>query len=393
MLQEKNPTLQIYTKLKYYNKFCQFQILVIFANMEQTIINSSGYSIFIGNDVYDTIRSFLYRYEFSEHKIFVLVDHNSRRYCLPRLMSNIQLFQKVHILEVPNGEEIKDISYCQKLWQEMADNNADRNSILINLGGGVISDLGGFVAATFKRGISFLNIPTTLLSMVDASIGGKVGIDMKGLKNQIGLFSNPQVVFVIPEFLDTLPRRQLVAGFSEVIKHAIIYEKNYWEELSNQSFDEIKDWKELIDWSVEVKNNFITEDPLDTGFRKVLNFGHTIGHAIETFSFQNDNEFLLHGEAIAIGMICELYISSKVTRLPKSEMDEVIHYISSLFNHYPLRSGNFDLILDIMKHDKKNTGNNYNFTLLSSIGNSMINQEVDAKLILESLRFYQNLGS
>ena len=393
MLQEKNPTLQIYTKLKYYNKFCQFQILVIFANMEQTIINSSGYSIFIGNDVYDTIRSFLYRYEFSEHKIFVLVDHNSRRYCLPRLMSNIQLFQKVHILEVPNGEEIKDISYCQKLWQEMADNNADRNSILINLGGGVISDLGGFVAATFKRGISFLNIPTTLLSMVDASIGGKVGIDMKGLKNQIGLFSNPQVVFVIPEFLDTLPRRQLVAGFSEVIKHAIIYEKNYWEELSNQSFDEIKDWKELIDWSVEVKNNFITEDPLDTGFRKVLNFGHTIGHAIETFSFQNDNEFLLHGEAIAIGMICELYISSKVIRLPKSEMDEVIHYISSLFNHYPLRSGNFDLILDIMKHDKKNTGNNYNFTLLSSIGNSMINQEVDAKLILESLRFYQNLGS
>lgn len=361
--------------------------------MEQSIINSTGYSIFIGNDVYDTIRSFLYRYEFSEHKIFVLVDHNSRKYCLPRLMSNIQLFQKVHILEVPTGEEIKDITYCQKIWQEMADNNADRDSILINLGGGVISDLGGFVATTFKRGINYLNIPTTLLSMVDASIGGKVGVDMKGLKNQIGLFSNPQVVFVIPEFLDTLPKRQLLAGFAEVIKHSVIYEKNYWDEISGLTFDEIKDWKELIDWSVEVKNYFVTEDPRDTGFRKVLNFGHTIGHALETFSFQNDQDILLHGEAIAIGLICELYISTKVTRLPKSEMDEVVEYITSLFKHYPLRSGNFDLIMDIMKHDKKNTGSNYNFTLLTSIGNSMINQDVDSKLILESLRFYQSLGS
>lgn len=361
--------------------------------MEQTIINATGYSIFIGNDVYDTIRSFLYQYEFSEHKIFVLVDHNSRKYCLPRLMSNIQLFQKVHILEVPSGEEIKDVKYCQKLWQEMADNNTDRNSILINLGGGVISDLGGFVAATLKRGIRFLNIPTTLLSMVDASIGGKVGVDMKGLKNQIGLFSNPQVVFIIPEFLDTLPKKQLISGFAEVIKHAIIYERAYWEELSIQKFEDIKDWKDIIDWSVEVKNYFITEDPKDTGFRKVLNFGHTIGHAIETYSFQNDKEPLLHGEAVAIGMICELYISSKVTRLPKSEMDEVVHYISSLFKHYPLRSGNFDLILDIIKHDKKNTGNSFNFTLITTIGNSMINQEADAALILESLRFYQNLES
>ena len=359
--------------------------------MEQTIINSNGYSIFIGNDVYSTIRSFLYQYEFSKHKIFVLVDHNSRKYCLPRLMSNIQLFQKVYVLEVPFGEEVKDIAYCQKLWQEMADNNADRNSILINLGGGMISDLGGFVAATFKRGIRYLNIPTTLLSMVDASIGGKVGVDMKGLKNQIGLFSNPQAVFIIPEFLDTLPERQLQAGFAEIIKHSIIYENHYWEELSNQQFDEIKDWRELIDWSVEVKNYFITEDPLDTGFRKVLNFGHTIGHAFETFSFQNDQELLLHGEAVAIGMICELYLSSKITRFPKNEMDEVIHYITSHFKHFPLRSGNHDLILDIMKHDKKNSGDNFNFTLLTSIGNSLINQEVDVKLILESLRFYQSL--
>ncbi|OQX81708.1 MAG: 3-dehydroquinate synthase [Bacteroidetes bacterium 4484_249] len=361
--------------------------------MEQTIINSNNYSIFIGDDVYNTIRSFLYQYEFSEHKIFVLVDENSRKYCLPRLMSNIQLFQKVHILEVPAGKEIKDIDTCQRLWQELADNNCDRNSILVNLGGGVISDMGGFVASTFKRGIRYFNIPTTLLSMVDASIGGKVGVDMKGLKNQIGLFSNPQVVFIIPEFLDTLPERELRAGFSEVIKHSIIYERQYWDDLSDKNFKEISKWKDIIDLSVEIKNYFILEDPLDTGFRKVLNFGHTIGHALETFSLHNDSNPLTHGEAVAIGLICEIYISNKIAKLPKIEMDEIVHYISTNFSHYQIQSDNFDMITDIMKHDKKNIGDEFNFTLLTSIGNSLINQNVDINTILESLRFYQNIDS
>ncbi|MBM3434750.1 MAG: 3-dehydroquinate synthase [Bacteroidetes bacterium] len=365
-------------------------IFTIFARM-QTIINSKGYSIFIGDDVYDTIRSFLYQFEFSDHKVFVLSDNNSRKYCLPRLMSNIQLFQKVKILEIRDGEEYKTIETCQQLWYELSENNADRNSMLINLGGGVITDLGGFVAATFKRGIRYLNIPTTLLSMVDASIGGKVGVDMKGLKNQIGLFSNPQAVFAIPEFLDTLPQRQIHSGFSEVIKHAIIYDKQYWDELVAKPLTGIKRWKEIIDWSAEIKNYFIMEDPLDTGFRKVLNFGHTIGHAVETFSLQNDTHPLLHGEAVAIGMICELYISHIQAKMPKDEMDEVIKYIMSCFKYYSFRSGNFDLVVEYMKHDKKNTGENFNFTLLTSIGNSLISQEVDIKLIRESLRFYQNL--
>jgi 3-dehydroquinate synthase len=359
--------------------------------MIQKIINSKGYSIFIGNDVYDTIRSYLYQFEFSEHKIFVLADINSRKYCLPRLMSNIQLFQKVHIIEIQDGEEFKNLNTCQRLWQELADNNADRNSILINLGGGVICDMGGFVASTFKRGIRYLNIPTTLLAMVDASMGGKVGIDLKGLKNEVGLFSNPQVVFTIPEFLDTLPERQFRSGFAEVIKHSIVYEKQFWEDLSAKPYSQIKEWREIIDWSVEIKNYFVMEDPFDKGFRKVLNFGHTIGHAIETFSIQNDSQPLLHGEAVAIGLICELFISNQQSELPKSEMDEVIQYISANYEHYPFRSGNFDLIIDNMKHDKKNTDNKFNFTLLTSIGNSLINQAVDINLITESLRFYQNL--
>jgi 3-dehydroquinate synthase len=359
--------------------------------MEQTIINANGYSIFIGNDVFDTIRSYLLQYEFKENKIFVLVDENSRKYCLPRLMSNIQLFQQVHILEVPPGEETKSLKSCQQLWMELTNSGADRNSVLINLGGGVLSDLGGFVASTFKRGIRYVNIPTTLLAMVDASIGGKVGVDMDGLKNQIGVFANPQVVFVIPEFLDTLPERQMSNGFAEIVKHALIYEKHYWDELSAKPFRDINNWKEIIDWSMEIKNYFVTEDPLDTGFRKVLNYGHTIGHAIETFSLQHDDKPLLHGEAIAIGLICESYISQKIAGLPHDELDEIVHYVLNNFDRYPFRSGNFDLIIDIMKHDKKNTGNHFNFTLLTSIGNSLINQQVDISLVRESLQFYLNI--
>lgn len=359
--------------------------------MIQKIINSKDYSIFIGDDVYDTIRSYLYQFEFSEHKIFVLADKNSRKYCLPRLMSNIQVFQKVHILEIQDGEEFKNLNTCQRLWQELADNGADRNSILINLGGGVICDMGGFVASTFKRGIRYLNIPTTLLAMVDASIGGKVGVDLKGLKNEIGLFSNPQVVFIIPEFLETLPPQQLLSGFAEVIKHSIIYEKHFWNDLSLKTFHTIANWRDIIDWSVEIKNYFVLEDPYDKGFRKVLNFGHTIGHAIETFSLLNDQQPLLHGEAVAIGLICELYISGQQAKLPQSEMDEVNHYIMTNYQHYSIRTDSFDQIIENMKHDKKNSGNKFNFTLLTSIGNSLINQEVDLKLITESLRFYQNL--
>jgi 3-dehydroquinate synthase len=359
--------------------------------MEQRIINSNGYSIFIGNKVYDTIRSYLHQYEFQENKIFVLVDENSRKYCLPRLMSSIQLFQQVHIMEIPQGEESKNFDTCQRLWQTLSDKGANRDSVLINLGGGVVSDLGGFIASTFKRGIRYLNIPTTLLSMVDASIGGKVGIDMKELKNQIGLFANPQVVFIIPELLETLPERQFRSGFAEIIKHSLIYEKHYWDELSERSLKFIHNWEEIINWSVEIKNYFIMEDPFDSGFRKVLNFGHTIGHALESFSMLHDSEPLLHGEAVAAGIICEAYISHKQCKLPKNELDEISAYIHSNFSHYPARPESFDMIIEIMKHDKKNSGGEYNFTLLSSVGNSLINQNVDINLVIESFQYYQNL--
>lgn len=374
-------------------KFFYHKIISIFASMEQTIVNSNGYSIFIGNEAFDTVRAYLHQYEFKENKIFVLVDENSRKYCLPRLMSNIQLFQQVHILEVPAGEEIKNLDTCRRLWQELTDNGADRNSVLINLGGGVISDLGGFVASTFKRGIRYVNIPTTLLAMVDASVGGKVGIDMNGLKNQVGLFSNPQSVFIIPEFLDTLPERQFKTGFAEIIKHALIYEKHYWEDLSEKALADITDWREIIEWCIEIKNYFVTEDPIDKGFRKVLNFGHNIGHAVETYSLQNEDHLISHGEAVAIGLVCESYISQKIAGLPMDQFEDIAHYISKNFDHYPFKLENFDFVLESIRHDKKNIGNNVNFTLLTAIGNSLINQVVEMNIIRESLIYYHNMNA
>ena len=215
---------------------------------------------------------------------------------------------------------------------------------------------------------------------------------MEGLKNQIGLFSNPQAVFIIPEFLDTLPDRQFKTGFAEIIKHALVYEKQYWEDLSEKNFKEISDWREIIEWCIEIKNYYVTEDPLDTGFRKVLNFGHTIGHAVETFSMMNDDDVMSHGEAVAIGLVCESYISHKIAGLKMEMFEEISHYISANFDHYPFRVENFDFVLDSIKHDKKNTGNNLNFTLLTTIGNSLINQSVDLNIIRESLIYYHNMG-
>jgi len=360
--------------------------------MEQTIINSNGYSVFIGNGVFETIRSFLMQYEFKENKIFVLVDENSRKYCLPRLMSNIQLFQQVKILEVNSGEESKTLETCARIWQKLNNERADRKSVLINLGGGFVSDMGGFIASCYKRGIRYVNIPTSLLAMVDASIGGKVGINLNGVKNQVGLFSNPQVVFIMPEFIDTLPERQIKTGFAEIIKHALIYEKQYWDELSQKPFDRIKDWQEIINWSVEIKNYFVMEDPLETGFRRVLNFGHTIGHAIESYSMIND-QTLTHGEAIAIGLICESYLSNKLAGLPDADLNNIVSYISSTFPFFKMSESGIEHILDYMKQDKKNSKQQINFTLLTSVGNSMINQQVDVGLIIESLNFYRQLSA
>src|SRR5690606_32174448 len=205
------------------------------------------------------------------------------------------------------GEENKNIDFCIGIWKMLLDFGAERNSLLINLGGGVVTDMGGFAASTYKRGIDFVQIPTTLLSQVDASIGGKTGIDLDTVKNIIGTFTQPEAVYINVDFLNTLDKRQLVSGFAEMIKHDFIFDASYFEDLKGFSFD--RPDEDLIYRSVGIKNEVVKQDPKESGLRKILNFGHTIGHAVETYSIDNDDNPLLHGEAIAVGMICEAYLS------------------------------------------------------------------------------------
>ena len=235
-------------------------------------IKSDNYSIWLGGNSLSKLDISGYS------KVAILVDENTKRDCLPKLPQ----FENPIIIEIKSGEENKNINTCNFIWEQLTAQHFDRNSLLINLGGGVIGDMGGFAASTYKRGIDFIQIPTTLLAMVDASVGGKLGVDFNGLKNQIGLFNNPESVLIFPEFLETLPENQLKSGFAEVVKHALISDKNLWEELTSTTFDKLN-WEAIILTSIQIKNNIILSDPFEKGNRKKLNFGHTFGHAVESY--------------------------------------------------------------------------------------------------------------
>jgi 3-dehydroquinate synthase len=294
-----------------------------------------------------------------------------------------------NIIEVDPGEENKNIDYCIGIWRMLLDFGADRNSLLINVGGGVVTDMGGFAASTFKRGIDFVQVPTTLLSQVDASVGGKTGIDMAGVKNIIGTFTQPKAVFICTDFLKTLDERQLVSGFAEVVKHGLIYDSAYFGALKTIAPTTVS--PELIHRSVEIKNEVVTSDPFEKGLRKILNFGHTIGHAIESYSLANDKSPLLHGEAIAIGMICETYLSYKHNKLSGAALDEITGYIKSAFPDYRFSNKIYPDLFGYMHNDKKNDQGNIGFSLLSGIGTCTFNHYLDEAQIKECLDFYVDL--
>ena len=318
-------------------------------------IESDNYSIWIGQDSLSKLNVSKYS------KIGILVDENTKEFCLP-LLSEIK---KSIIIEIKSGEENKNIDTCNLIWEALSKNSFDRNSLLINLGGGVIGDMGGFCASTYKRGIDFIQIPTSLLAMVDASVGGKLGIDFNGLKNQVGLFSNPKLVIINPKFLETLPENELRSGFAEVVKHALIIDKNLWERLKNSTLLEL-DWEEIIETSVQIKNKIVISDPKEKGERKKLNFGHTFGHAIESYYLQKGTP-ILHGEAIFMGIILESELSS----LSVSEKNDIKNYILSNFS-LPYTPSKSDL-LNFLRNDKKNFEEKINFSLLEGIGNCTIN--------------------
>ena len=317
-------------------------------------IKADNYSIWLG-------KKSLTKLDISSYsKVAILVDENTKKYCLnllPKLNNSI-------IIEIESGEKNKTISTCNLIWEQLTINNFDRNSLLINLGGGVIGDMGGFAAATYKRGVDFIQIPTTLLAMVDASIGGKLGINFNGLKNQVGLYSNPESVIINPKFLETLPEEELKSGFAEVVKHALITDKGLWKNITSTPFNNL-DWKEIIYTSLKIKNKIVISDPKEKGERKILNFGHTFGHAIESYYLEKGTP-ILHGEAIFMGIILE----SEISDLTQSDKNEIKNYILSNFAlpYTPKKSYLHKFLLN----DKKNQEGKINFSLLKRIGNCTI---------------------
>lgn len=352
------------------------------------VIKSSNYSVFVTSDIVTEINTFLKDYNFS--KIVVLVDENTIAHCYPQLVSGIPAFEKAEIIELESGEENKTIEICTQLWLTLEELGVDRKSLIVNLGGGVIGDMGGFVASTFKRGIPFINIPTTLLAQVDAAVGGKVGVDLNYLKNLVGLFSNPLAVFVDSAFLHTLNEKQRLSGFVEMLKHALIADTVYWKKLKTANLQTLDDFNTLIETSIHIKNKIVLTDPYEKNIRKMLNFGHTVGHAVET-CFLEQQQPILHGEAIAVGIICESFLSHKLLGLSTNELKEIVDIIVANYFPIALCEQQIDHIVELMFHDKKNTGGQINFSLLSSIGTCEINQTIPTtELLKEALNYYKN---
>lgn len=345
-----------------------------------------NYKVHISDDLRQ-LASVISRFEFSQ--AFILVDDNTLECCLPLLMKSVTALKRSVIFQIPDGERNKNIGTCIKLWQELLEKGADREALLINLGGGVIGDMGGFVASTYKRGIPFINVPTTLLSQVDATVGGKLGVDFMNAKNVIGLFNNPQAVFIHPAFLKTLPDDELLSGFAEMIKHALISSADLWDEIKQINPFKTKSWAQLIHRSLLVKKKIVESDPYEKGVRRTLNFGHTIGHAFESAALEAGIK-LLHGHAVAIGIIVESYLSVKLLRLPEKHLHDITDFILKYYRQY------FDSeISDInwkgwIKHDKKNAYGRLNFTLLKSIGKPAINLDCDFQQIVEAAGFLKS---
>ncbi len=349
-------------------------------------ICTENYDIHI-NDFKKSLKDLLEGKKYSS--IAVLVDENTERDCLPLFLE--MLGMEIPIIKISSGEIHKNINTCQFIWKQMMELGMGRHSLLLNLGGGVIGDMGGFCASTFKRGIDFIQIPTTLLSQVDASVGGKLGIDFMGIKNSIGVFNDPQTVCIDPIFLKTLPEREIRSGFAEIIKHALIKNENQWQEIREIKDLSQVDWHVFIADSVKIKRDIVQEDPFEKGLRKALNFGHTIGHGIESV-FLEKPDFLLHGEAIAIGMICESFISNEIAGLSDKELNSISSYLLSIFGHQPLEKADFKAMISIMGNDKKNIGNKINFTVLNGIGKVSINETATKTLIIKSLEYYNGLA-
>ena len=338
------------------------------------------------DDTFQALSTFLL--DKKEVSMIVLVDENTNEHCLPLLKKIINGFE---VIQIKSGEAHKNLTTCEFIWQQLIQFNTDRKALFINLGGGVIGDMGGFAASCYKRGIDFINIPTTVLSQVDSSIGGKLGIDFKYGKNLIGLFQNPKAVFISSVFFNSLPKRQFINGWAEIFKHALIKDATLWQQY--KSIDIFAaNMNAIVYNSLQIKKTVVEADPYEKGLRKILNFGHTIGHAIEAYSLETEgDDCLLHGEAIAIGMICEAYLSTQKLALTQTELNEIIKLLLKHFPKKNITSYNREKLLDSILLDKKNEKNTILAALLNHIGDCKYDIPISKEDINQSIDFYCSL--
>lgn len=359
--------------------------MLTFAIMQ---LRSAGYHISFENRDFEYLTRFLHRTAFSQ--VLILCDSNSRKYCLPLLLRQAKQLRKSPVHVVPAGERHKTLASAQGCWDFLLKHAADRSSLLVCLGGGVICDLGGFAASTFKRGLAFVHVPTTLLAMADASVGGKTGIDYRGYKNLIGTITQPQGVFIEQAFLRTLHRRHIYNGMAEVIKSALIGDKRLWHRLLMVHALDKADLDYLVHAAVKVKNKIVTDDPLENNIRKALNFGHTVGHAIESYFLKRSNS-LLHGEAIVMGMCVELCLGKQLNHTYPAAAMEVFLFFRK---HYALRRftrAEIEACLKLMQQDKKNRNGRLNFTLIEKPGTAWIDMTASAREVRDAFGLYNNL--
>lgn len=347
-------------------------------------IKTKHYPIHIGTNAGIALDAYLETKSYS--RLFVLMDENTYTYCYPILSSDSEKLLDAELFVIDPGEENKSIEVATQLWNSLTEAGADRHSLMINLGGGIVTDLGGFVATSFKRGMDFVNIPTTLLAMVDASIGGKTGINLGNFKNQIGFFSEPKQILIDERFLETLPENQIRSAYAEMLKHGLIADEKYWQALSEINSLNSENLIEYVQQSIQIKKMVVDQDPTEKGLRKTLNFGHSIGHALESF-FMDTERPLLHGEAVAIGMLAEAYLSVEILKMPPDHLERIETLIRKHFNPVHFETSQIEEIASLVLHDKKKEGSHLNFSLLKQIGQCEINQQVTKTQILNSLKY------
>ena len=333
--------------------------------------------------IQESLKQFISSASYS--KVFVIADNNTKKHCYPLLKPALPAHK---IITISSGEPHKVLATCEVIWEAMTKEELDRHALVINIGGGVIGDMGGFCAAVYKRGIDFIQVPTTLLSQVDASVGGKLGIDFHGFKNHLGVFQIPRSVLIDPVFLKTLPEREIRSGFAEIIKHCLIADGEKWEEISRIDFEDQK-WADLIDHSVKIKQKVVEQDPTEKGLRKILNFGHTLGHAVETYFLgKAANQRLFHGEAIAAGMIMESYLSFKRGMIDAKTLSKIEEFIFATYGRVQIAADDIDAILFLTRQDKKNRGSQIRFSLLTSAGSCGYDIVVSVSEMRKAIAYY-----